>query len=151
MALPRRKRLWARTFAFTTNVLAGTTLAFPLRTPMGEPEKNEATIVRAIIKVYALGTVTDIFWAAMILADEDSFPATLRVDTEVDKDYMFRDIVKPVVTANFDGRPQLQADIRSSRKMREQDREMYFLLRAPAGFVGPVVTDTIVNSLWLIS
>ena len=146
-----RKRLWGRSVATSTSVAAGVTLSGPLGINMDPDELNEGTLVRVVVsQLGAEGSLADHGFFGIILADEDAFPTTISAVSSTDADWMFRTMVRPVVTANINGSERRDFDIRAQRRLREQDREPYFVFTADPANGGAMVVSFAVQALFLL-
>ncbi len=145
----RRALVWGRQLGRQVVVGTGVTLSVPLDPSVLPDEIEEATVVRVIIRLQTTGNVADVVTAGLLLEDEDGFPAAVDIETQTDRDYLWYEHIFPIVVANVDGSSVVSRDIRSSRKLRERDRTVYFAIRNRAGNAAAVTVNFSIMTLWM--
>ena len=146
-----RRRIWGRSELDSLSISAGNKASAPLGINIDPDQLVEATLVRVIVtNLGATGNIADKAYFAVLVADEDTFPTAADPVTETDMDWMMRVMVQPIVTANASGANRRDYDVRSMRKLREQDREPYFVIGADAGNAGAMIVSLAVQALFLL-
>ena len=136
---PQRPRVWGRTVQEPISLAAGFRISAPLASNLVSETLEEASFIRTVGSLWILGAATDPCYYGIVVADEDIFPTTF-VLTETDIDWVVRHLVLPSVAGGFQSNSsRIPIDIRSGRKLRERDREPYFLVLNNAGALSVTV------------
>ena len=123
-----RKRVWGMAQSDLISIAAGIQSSQPLASNLDPVTLEEATFVRTIGRLMVHGTVSDEAYFGIVIQDEDLFPTTVDPETSHDMDWVLLDMVLAVPAGTYVGVPQATWDIRSGRRLRERDREPYFVL-----------------------